>query len=58
MEDELPNDIEFYLISLGFFKSERPAGAIRNAPIQHPKTTEQIVSVGWRPSHRGEEPPF
>ena len=60
--DELPNDIEFHLLSLGFYPSERDPNAGRNAPIARPKPQKKRgapdANPCWTPSFKGEEPPF
>lgn len=56
-DDHLPASIDFYLISLGFYKSDRAPGSKRNAKVfvDKPKQPEYVA---WRPSFDGEQPPF
>lgn len=56
-DEHLPGAIDFYLISLGFYKSDRASGTKRNAKVSIPKK-KQPDYVAWTPSFDGEEPPF
>lgn len=56
-EEHLPASIDFYLISLGFHKSDRAPGAKRNATVAIPEP-KQPEYVAWTPSYPGEDPPF
>jgi hypothetical protein len=55
-DDQLPAEIDFYLISLGFHKSDREPGHKRHAQVAIAKPKETYKA--WTPSYAGEEPPF
>lgn len=57
--NDLPFDLEMFLIVHGFHERERAPGAVRHAPVARPKhKNRHKVSVGWKPSFDGEDPPF
>jgi len=54
--NELPIELECFLIKYGFFESDRVPGRRAHAPVHIPEPKE--VYVAWKPSYPGEEPPF
>jgi hypothetical protein len=58
MSDDIPNSLEFFLLSMGFYEKEHAND--RHGPVVRPivKDTRDQVSVGWMPSFPGEQPPF
>ena len=59
MDDVLPNDIEFFMIAMGFYKNEHAAGSKQLPPIAKPVVKDKYLpATGWKPTYDGEEPPF
>lgn len=62
-ERDFPAAIDLYLLSLGFYKSERQPGTNRNVKVALPKKKDarhlaaKGISQSWTPSYIGEEPP-
>lgn len=59
-DEELPIELECFLITWGFFESDRAPGSIRHAQISKPKVkkTGAEANPAWVPSAPGEQPPF
>tara|TARA_R110000868_G_scaffold366332_1_gene629259 strand:+ start:253 stop:441 length:189 start_codon:yes stop_codon:yes gene_type:complete len=60
LEEELPIELDCFMMTWGLYKTDRVAGykPHSHAPYRHPKKNIQVVSVGWKPSHKGDQPPF
>jgi len=57
--EQLPIELDCFLMTWGLFERDRAPGAVRHTRIAHPKKNEhRMLSVGWKPSFDGEEPPF
>lgn len=57
--EQLPIELECFLMTWGFFESERGPGYKPHAPVYiAPERTDPRESIGWMPSYPGEEPPF
>jgi hypothetical protein len=54
--DELPIEIECFLLNLGFFEPTRAPRSGRNAPVHIAEKVEQYKA--WKPIYDGEDPPF
>lgn len=52
--NELPIEIECFLLTQGFFKAGQEPGK-QSTPGSKPV---QVQPTGWMPSHKGEDPPF
>lgn len=59
-QDQLPIELECFLLKWGFFERDRAPGAIKHQQITKPKKQNKGVpeSVAWTPSYQGEQPPF
>lgn len=55
--NELPIELECFLIKYGFFESERAPGSKRNGAVYIPEKVADEYKA-WKPSFPGEEPPF
>jgi len=55
-DSQLPAAIDIWLMSMGFYKSERAPGSKRNVQIAIEQKKEKYVA--WKPSYDGEQPPF
>lgn len=54
--DELPAEIDLWLMSLGFYEPTRSPGSKSHAPIYKPKVIEEYVA--WKPTSIDDQPPF
>lgn len=54
--DELPIEIECFLLNMGFLKATRPPGYKPTSQVHIPEETKKYRA--WKPSYHGEEPPF
>ena len=54
-QDELPIELECFLIRYGFFESTKSKGS--NAPVFIAEPKEEPYKA-WTPSYAGEDPPF
>jgi len=52
--EELPIELECFLLKYGFFERQHAPG--RNAPVYIAEPKEEYVA--WKPSFDGEEPTF
>ena len=57
MED-LPIQLDCFLMTWGFFENDKAPGSHLHAQVRQPIQRRELVSVGWKPSFEGEEPPF
>lgn len=55
---ELPIELECFLLKYGFFEKEHAPGYKPHAPYTPPRKQVKLVSAGWYPAFKGEEPPF
>jgi len=53
---QLPSAIDIWLMSMGFYKSERAPGSKRNAKVTIQQKKEKYVA--WKSAYEGEDPPF
>lgn len=59
MTEQLPIELECFLMTWGFNERDRPIGAKRHVPVAIKSDEEDPRAVrGWTPSFEGEEPPF
>lgn len=58
MMEDLPIQLECFLMTYGFFENDKAPGSHLHAQVKHPTPKPEIQSVGWMPSFKGEEPPF
>lgn len=56
--EELPIQIECFLITWGFFENDKMPGAHLHAPVHTPVEKGYPKPTGWMPSFEGEDPPF
>jgi hypothetical protein len=54
---ELPIELECWLIRHGILESEYAPGAHRHAPIARPRNGN-TPAPAWKPEFAGQEPPF
>lgn len=56
--EQLPIELECFLLKYGFFENDKAPGSHLHAQVRHPTPKREDVAVGWKPSFKGEEPPF
>ena len=54
--EQLPIELECFLLKYGFFEREHAPGRRAHAPVHIPERVEEYKA--WRPSYEGEDPPF
>jgi len=55
--EQLPIELECFLIKYGFFEPTRAPGSKRNSDVYIPEPVKDVFKA-WKPSYPGEEPPF
>lgn len=55
--NELPIELECFLIKYGFFEPTRAPGSRRHSDVHIPQKVADEYKA-WKPSYPGEEPPF
>lgn len=60
MEDDIPNELEWFLIRHGFFKSEYAPTYVKHTVVARPKVKRKLPkkTQQWTPSFEGDECPF
>lgn len=58
MSEDIPFDLEMFLITHGFYESERPPNYVAHGKITRPKVKKREYPKQWTPSYYNEEPPF
>ena len=61
MMEQLPIQLDCFLMTYGFFENDKAPGSHLHAQFRQPihkKRLQSLVSEGWKPSFKGEEPPF
>lgn len=59
MTDQLPIELECFLLKYGFFEPKRAPGFKAHAPVYiKEKKEDPRAARGWKPSYDGEDPPF
>ena len=57
--EQLPIDLECFLMTWGFFEREHVPGRKAHAPVYIASQEDDPRAVrGWMPSYPGEDPPF
>ena len=59
MMEQLPIQLDCFLMTWGFFENDKMPGAQLHAPV-HVKEDKPApwIATGWMPSYKGEECPF
>lgn len=58
MTQDLPIQLDCFLMTWGFFENDKMPGAHLHAPVHVERIDKTPKPTGWMPSYRGEEPPF
>lgn len=56
--EQLPIQLDCFLMTWGFFENDKMPGAELHAPVHTPVEKGYPKPSGWMPSFRGEDPPF
>lgn len=57
MTEDLPIELECFLLKYGFFENDKMPGAHLHAPVKI-KEKQPVQATGWVPEYDGQPPPF